>query len=138
MQLNKFSIFIFKRKEGHMIGNIVTIELRLSSDPEVSQHAQDLVTCNAFMTQGKKEDGKKPMFFQLNAWKYSGKVLINMQKNKLYMATGRFNMDYWGNEQENSKLVFTAEDFGEKLFAPQNQQNNQQGFQNQGFQGGQG
>ena len=120
-----------------MIGsNTTTIEFRLSSEPEVNQKVPDLVTCNAFMSQGKREDDKKPMFFRLNAWKYAGKVLVNMKTKTLYMATGSFSMQYWGDNQENSALVFTAQDFGEKLFAGTPASKQQQGFnqQNQGFQ----
>ncbi len=112
-------------------GNFTTIEFRLVADPESSDRA-DVVNANAFMTQGKREDDKKPMFFKLAAWKYSGRVLASMGKGKLYIATGRFSMDWWGDNKEKSGLVFTAEDFAEKLFAPQDGQQPQNGYQNQG------
>lgn len=123
-----------------MFGNNLTIvEFRLHEDPQASTKAE-VVSAKAFMSQGKKEDNKKPMFFKLVAWKYSGRVLMGLQQKKLYMAVGRWSMEYWGDNNEKSGLVFTAEDFGEKLFAPgpnQGYQNNHnQGYQNQGQQQG--
>ncbi len=118
-----------------MFGNNQSIiEFRITGAIERSDRA-DVVKCTGFITQGKKEDDKKPIFFTLQAWKYAAKVLEGMQEKKLYMAIGNWSQNFWQREGvEQSRLVFTASEFGEKLFAPQQSQGGQSGYQNQGYQ----
>jgi len=105
--------------------NTTTMELYLTGNPERSQRA-DVVKCNSAVFQGKKEDGKTPMWVQIEAWKFQAKCLEGCRKGQTLVVTGSLKMDYWGNDNEKSQVCLNADSIAVKAWPDDNQQSSQQ------------
>ena len=123
--------------------NAITAEVRVTRGPERSDRA-DVVKVGGAIFQGKKEDGKDPMWVQLNAWKYLGKCLETVAKNDVLIVTGSLSQEFWEKDGvQKSKLVITCDTIAKKVWAnqgqraapqppPQTPANPQGGYGNQG------
>lgn len=117
--------------------NSTIMELYLSAEPEmrITNSGIQVCKCNAAMFQGKKDDGKKPLWVTIEAWKYLSECLAGLKKGDTVVISGSLKMDYWGDNDEHSRLVLSADSIAKKVWAPRNkQQPAQGGYQQQPHQ----
>lgn len=126
-------------------GNTITAEVRIVRDPERNP-SHDVVKAGGAIFQGKREEGKDPIWVQLNAWKYQAKCLETVQKNDVLIVTGSLSQDSWeSNGEKKTKIVITCDTIAKKIWGNQQTQqqpqqpqnyNQNQGYGNQGQQPG--
>lgn len=117
-------------------GNQITAEVKVVRDPERAPTA-DVVKVGGAIFQGKKEDGKDPIWIQVNGWKSQAKCLETVAKGDTLIVAGSLSQESWEKDgQKQTKLVITCDTVSKKVWANNGKQQQQPPAQQYGGNGG--
>ena len=105
--------------------NSTFMELRVTGEPEtiITSNGSEVCKVNAAMFQGKRSDGKDPIWITIEAWKYPAKCLATLEKGDVVLIDGSLKQDSWDDKDGNTRtrLIISANTIAKKVWAPKEQ-----------------